>query len=112
MPNVNNTEEEMMGINSSFELHRKAMIRAAKDNRHNIDVAGKCLYILERTHEDNLIHRWISTTIAVSAKKEELIAFCKRLYNEDIEFDEHNRTKSFDTDMGLAYFKIKSVAYV
>ena len=112
MPNVNNTEEEMMAVNSSFELHRKAMVRAAKDNRHHIEVAGKSCYILERTHEDNMIHRWISTTIAVSTNRENLIAFCKKLYGDGIEFDEHDRTKSFDTDMGLAYFKITSVAYV
>ena len=42
----NLTEEEMMAVNCSFETARKAMIRAAKENRSNIEKAGKSLFCL------------------------------------------------------------------
>lgn len=108
----NLTEQEMLALNCSFERHRKAMIRAGRDKRHVIEQAGKSLFILERTHNDNMIDRWISTPIAVSESKEELIAFCRRLYGDEVEFDDNDNSKSFETDMGEAYFRIGHVASV
>ena len=70
------------------------------------------LLILERTHNDNMINRWISTPIAVSESKDELIAFCHKLYGAGVEFDEKDRSKSFETDMGEAYFRIEIIALV
>ena len=74
--------------------------------------AGKSLFILERTHNDNMINRWISTPIAVSESKDELITFCHTLYGAEIEFDDKDRSKSFETDMGEAYFRVEKIALV
>ena len=52
------------------------MIRAGRDKKHVVEQAGKSLFILERTHNDNMINRWISTPTAVSESKDELITFC------------------------------------
>ena len=106
------TEEEMMAVNCSFERHRKAMIRAGRDKKHVVEQAGKSLSVLERTHNDTMINRWISTPIAVSESKDELIAFCHKLYGAGVEFDEKDRSKSFETDMGEAYFRIEIIALV
>ena len=106
------TEEEKMAVNCSFENHRKAMIRAGRDRKHVIEQAGKSLFILERTHNDNMINRWISTPIAVSESKDELITFCHTLYGTEIEFDDKDRSKSFETDMGEAYFRVEKIALV
>lgn len=108
----NMTEEEMMAVNYSFERHRKAMIRASRDKKLVIEQAGKSLFILERTHNDNIINRWISTPIAVSESKDELITFCHTLYGTEIELDDKDRSKSIETDMGEAYFCIEKIASV
>ena len=50
------TEEEMMAVNCIFERYRKARKRAGQDIRHIIEQAGKSLFILERTHNDNMIN--------------------------------------------------------
>ena len=81
------TEEEMMAVNCIFERYRKARKRAGQDIRHIIEQAGKSLFVLERTHNDNMINRWISTPIAVSESKDELIAFCHKLYGAEVEFN-------------------------
>ena len=70
------------------------------------------MFILERTHNDNMIKSWISTPIAVSESKDELIAFCHKLYGAGVEFDEKDRSKSFETDMGEAYFRVEKIALV
>lgn len=108
----NLTEEEMMAVNSSSELHRKAMIRAAKENRRNIETAGKSLYILVRLHTDNIIHRRISTVIAVSEKRESLEQYFHDHYFPDIEFNESGYTQTIATDMGEGCFQLKKVAFV
>ena len=101
-----------MAVNCSFESAREAMKRARRDKMHVVEQAGKSLFILERTHNDNMINRWISTPIAVSESKDELIAFCHKLYGAGVEFDEKDRSKSFETDMGEAYFRIEIIALV
>ena len=106
------TEEEMMAVNCIFERYRKARKRAGQDKKHIIEQAGKSLFILERTHNDNMINRWISTPIAVSESKDELIAFCHKLYGAEVEFDENDRSKHIETDMGEAYFDIEKIALV
>ena len=100
----NLTEEEMMAVNCSFETARKAMIRAAKENRSNIEKAGKSLFILKRICTDNMMHRLISTTIAVSDQKEKLIDY--------VEFNERDKTPDFETGMGEGCFDIREVALV
>ena len=106
------TEEEMMAVNCSCERYRIARIRAGRDKKHVIEQAGKSLFILERTHNDNMINRWISTPIAVSESKDELIAFCHKLYGAEVEFNENDRSKHIETDMGEAYFDIEKIALV
>lgn len=106
------TEEEKIAVNCSFERHRKAMISAGRDNKKNIEAAGNSLYILQRTHNDNMINRWISTPIAVSESVEDLIAFCRKQYGEGFVFDEQLRSNSYETEMGEAYFRIDRVAKV
>ena len=106
------TEEEKMAVNCSFERHRKAMIRAGRGIKHVIEQAGKSLFILEGTHNDNMINRWISTLIAVSESKDELITFCHTLYGTEIELDDKDRSKSLETDMGEAYFRVEKIALV
>lgn len=108
---VNQMEKEME-INCSFEKYRKSMIRAGRDNRHIIETAGRSLFVLERTHNDNMINRWISTPIAVSEDKGNLIELCRKLYGPNVKFDDSNRTMSVETDMGEAYFSIESIAAV
>lgn len=108
----NMTEEEMMAVNCSFEIHRKAVIRAGRHKKYIIEQAGKAVFIQECTLNDNMINRWISTSIAVSESKDELMAFCHKLYGAEVEFDDKDHSKSFDTDMGVAYFSIKQVALV
>ena len=106
------TEEEMMAVNCIFERYRKARKRAGQDIRHIIEQAGKSLFILEPTHNDNMISRWIITPIAVSESKDELIAFCQKLYGAEVEFNDKDRSKSFETDMGEAYFRVEKIALV
>lgn len=106
------TEDEMMAVNCSFEKYRKAMIRAAKDKQQVVEQAGKFVFILVRTHNDNLINRRISTPIAVSDSKRSLIEFCHRLYGADVEFDDSYRSNSVETDMGEAKFCIQQVAFL
>ena len=110
--NENLIQEEMMAGRCSLERFCKAIVGASFDSERHIEVAGSTFFILERIHKDNMIHRWIDTRIAVSANRDDLIAFCRKLYGEDIEFDEQNRTKSLETDMGIAYFQINTVALV
>lgn len=108
----NLTEEEMMAVNCSFETARKAMIRAAKENRSNIEKAGKSLFILKRICTDNMMHRLISTTIAVSDQKEKLIDFFHEHYFADVEFNERDKTPDFETGMGEGCFDSREVALV
>lgn len=108
----NLTEEEMMAVNCSFEAARKAMKRAGMENRSNIAKAGKSLFILRRICMDNIMHRRISTAIAVSDQKEKLIDFFHEHYFADVEFNESNMTPTFETGMGEGCFDIREVALV
>lgn len=90
--------------------YRKALIRAAQDNKRLIEAAGKSTYILERTCLDNMTNRSISTPIAVAETKEELIAFCCSMYGDDIPFDDNGKTPTIQIPMGETSFQIKTVA--
>lgn len=90
--------------------YRKALIRAAQDNKRLIETAGKSIYILERVCLDNMINRAISTPIAVAETKEELIDFCHSMYGNDIPFDDNGKTPTIQIPMGEASFRIKTVA--
>lgn len=90
--------------------YRKALIRAAQDNKRLIEAVGNSIYILERVCLDNMINRSISTPIAVAEIKEELINFCRSLYGDDIPFDDKGRTPTIQIPMGEASFRIKTVA--
>ena len=79
------SEERQMEVNVSYERYRKALIRAAQENKYMIESVGKSIYVLERTCLDNMINRSISTPIAVAETKEELIAFCCSMYDEEFE---------------------------
>lgn len=89
--------------------YRKALIRAAQDNKRLIEAAGKSTYIQERTCLDNMTNRSISTPIAVAETKEELIAFCCSMYDDDIPFDDNGKTPTIQIPMGEASFCIKEV---
>lgn len=106
------SEERQMAVNSSYERYRKAMIRAAQDNKRLIKAAGKSIYILERVCLDNMINRSVSTPIAVADTKEELISFCRRMYGDDIPFDENGKTPTIQLPMGETSFQIKEVAHL
>lgn len=90
--------------------YRKALGRAADDNRHLIEAAGKSIYFLERRCLDNMINRSISSPIAVAETKEELIDFCRRMYGDDIPFDDNGKTPTIQIPMGEACFQIRKVA--
>lgn len=92
--------------------YRKALGRAERNREHIIEQAGKTMLIVERYHEDNMINRGISTPIAVSESKDALIAFCRKLYGADIEFDDHDRTRTFETYMGKTSLTILEIATV
>ena len=106
----NKSEEEQMSVNVSYERYRKALIRAAQENKYQIESAGKSIYVLERTCLDNMINRSISSPIAVAVTKEELIDFCRTMYGEDVLFDENGKTPTIQIPMGDASFQIKTVA--
>lgn len=106
----NKSEEEQMSVNVSYERYRKALIRAAQENKYQIETAGKSIYVLERTCLDNMINRSISSPIAVAVTKEELIDFCRTMYGEDVPFDENGKTPTIQIPMGEASFQIKTVA--
>lgn len=106
----NKSEEEQMSVNVSYERYRKALIRAAQENKYQIESAGKSIYVLERTCLDNMINRSISSPIAVAVTKEELIDFCRTMYGEDVPFDENGKTPTIQIPMGDASFQIKTVA--
>ena len=106
----NKSEEEQMSVNVSYERYRKALIRAAQENKYQIESAGKSIYVLERTCLDNMINRSISSPIAVAVTKEELIDFCRTMYGEDVLFDENGKTPTIQIPMGEASFQIKTVA--
>lgn len=106
------SEERQMAVNSSYERYRKAMIRAAQDNKRLIKAAGKSIFILERVCLDNMINRSIGTPIAVADTKEELISFCRRMYGDDIIFSESGKTPTLQIPMGEASFQITEVAHV
>lgn len=106
----NKSEEEQMSVNVSYERYRKALIRAAQENKYQIEAAGKSIYVLERTCLDNLIRRSISSPIAVAETKEKLIDFCHSMYGDDIPFDEKGKTPTIRIPMGDASFKIITVA--
>ena len=108
----NMTEEEMLDVNCSSQINRKAMKRAGQDKRHIMEFAGKSQFVLIRYHNDNMINRWISTPIAVSEQKSSLVGFCRKLYGSCIEFDDKDRSQSVETDMGESYFCVESVASV
>lgn len=103
------SEEKQMAVNVSYEGYRKALIRAAQDNKRLIAAAGKSIYILERTCLDNMINRSISAPIAVADTKEELIDFCRSMYGDDIPFDENGKTPTIKIPMGEASFQINKV---
>ena len=103
------SEERQMEVNVSYERYRKALIRAAQDNKYMIESVGKSIYVLERTCLDNMINRSISTPIAVAETKEELIAFCCSMYGDDIPFDDKGKTPTIQIPMGEASFCIKEV---
>ena len=90
--------------------YRKALGRAANDNRRLIEAAGKSIYFLERICLDNMINRSISSPIAVAETKEELIDFCRRIYGDDIPFDDNGKTPTIQIPTGEACFQIKKVA--
>ena len=90
--------------------YRKALGRAADDNRRLIEAAGKSIYFLERTCLDNMINRAISSPIAVAEIKEEIIDFCRRMYGDDIPFDDNGKTPTIQIPMGEACFQITTVA--
>lgn len=106
------SEERQMEVNLSYERYRKALIRAAQDNEHLVEVAGRSIYILERVCLDNMINRAINTPIAVAETKEGLIDFCYKMYGNDIPFDENGKTPIIQTPMGEASFQIKTVAWL
>ena len=60
------SEEKQIAVNVSYERYRKALIRAALENKYQIEEAGKSIYVHERTCLDNLISRSISSPIAVA----------------------------------------------
>lgn len=90
--------------------YRKALGRAANDNRRLIEAAGKSIYFLERTCLDNMVNRAICSPIAVAETKEELIDFCRRMYGDDIPFDDNGKTPTIQIPMGKACFEIRTVA--
>ena len=104
------SEEKQMEVNVSYERYRKALNRAAQENKYMIESVGKSIYVLERTCLDNMINRSISTPIAVAETKDELIAFCHTKYGDDIPFDDNGKTPTIQIPMGEASFKIKTVA--
>ena len=104
------SEERQMEVNVSYERYRKALIRAAQENKYMIESVGKSIYVLERTCLDNIINRSISTPIAVAETKEELIAFCCSMYDDDIPFDDNGKSPTIQIPMGEASFQIKTVA--
>lgn len=106
----NLSEERQMEVNLSYEIYRKALIRATQDNKFMIESVGKSIYVLERTCLDNMINRSISTPIAVAETKEELIAFCCSMYDDDIPFDDNGKSPTIRIPMGEASFQIKTVA--
>lgn len=106
----NLSEERQMEVNLSYEIYRKALIRASQDNKHMIESVGKSIYVLERTCLDNMINRSISTPIAVADTKDELIAFCHTVYGDDIPFDDNGKSPTIQIPMGEASFQIKTVA--
>lgn len=108
----NLSEEEQMAVNVSYERYRKAAIRAAHDNKRLIEAAGKSLYVLERICLDNMINRSISTPIAVAETKEELMDFCRRMYGDEIPFDENGHTLPIQIPMGRASFEISTIAHL
>ena len=69
--------------------YRKALGRAADDNRRLIEAAGKSIYFLERTCLDNMVNRAICSPIAVAETKEELIDFFFFFYGDDTLFDDN-----------------------
>lgn len=106
----NKSEEEQMSVNVSYERYRKALIRAAQENKYQIEAAGKSIYVLERTCLDNQINRSISSPLAVAETKKELIDFCHSMYGDDIPFDENGETPTIHTPKGEVSFQIKTVA--
>lgn len=104
------SEENQMEVNLSYERYRKALIRAAQDNKCLIEAAGRSIFILERVCLDNMINRAISTPIAVAETKEVLIDFCHRMYGDDIPFGDNGNTPTIQVPMGNASFRIKTVA--
>lgn len=106
------SEERQMDVNSSYERYRKALIRAAQDNKRLVEVAGKSIYILEHVCLDNMINLTISTPIAVAETKEEIIDFCHSMYGDDIPSDDNGKTPTIKIPMDDASFQIKTVAHL
>lgn len=88
------------------------MIRAGMEKRRNMEAAGKNIFVLERICMDNLVHRTVSSIIAVSEKKEYLVEFFHEHYFSDIEFKKNGHTETIDTDMGRSRFVITDIAFV
>lgn len=106
----NLSEEKQVSVNVSYEGYRKALIRAAQDNRCLIEEVGNSSYVLVRTCLDSMINRSISTPIAVAETKEELIDFCRSMYGDDIPFDDNGKTPTIQIPMGEASFQINTIA--
>ena len=106
------TVEEALNLNNAFAIYRKAMIRAAEDNRRVLATAGNSMFMLQRYHEDNLVDRWVGTPIAVSHDKDSLEEFCRKLYGQEIGFDDNDKSSVIEMKIGQAYFKIIEIALV
>ena len=59
-----------------------------------------------------MINRAICSPIAVAETKEELVDFCRRMYGDDIPFDDNGKTPTIQIPMGEACFLITRVAYL
>ena len=57
-----------------------------------------------------MVNRAISSPIAVAEPKEELIDFWRRMYGDDISFDDNGKTPTIQIPMGEACFQIRKVA--
>ena len=57
-----------------------------------------------------MVNRAICSPIAVAETKEELIDFCRRMYGDDISFDDNGKTPTIQIPMGKACFEIRTVA--
>lgn len=100
-----------MEVNVSYD-YRKALVRAAQENKYMIETAGNRVFVLERIWHDNMINRVSSSPIAIAETKEKLIDFCRSMYGDDIPFDDNGHTPTIQIQMGEASFQIKEIAFI